>query len=135
MPGLHVKFVYNRAIVLSCFSFSVNELKRKIYYLAKISPNSIHSLLSASTYHFCKHCRYLLAFHCCFAYYHIIIIVLVVTIAIIILLTITTKTKNNNKNDNNNKIITIIIIKLWGTFEFEDEDVGFIATRTALRNA
>ncbi len=29
--------------------------------------------------------------------------------------------------------ITIIIIKLWGTFEFED--VGCIATRTALRNA
>ncbi len=129
MPGLHVKFVYNRAIVLPCFSFSVNKLKRKIYYLAKISPNSIHLLLSASTYHFCKHCLYLLAFHYCIAYYHIIIIVLVVTNAMIIIINNNNKIKNNNKNDNNNKII----IKLWGTFEFED--VGFIATRTALRNA
>ncbi len=34
MPGLHEKFVCYT--VLSCFSFSVNKLKRKIYYLAKI---------------------------------------------------------------------------------------------------
>ncbi len=91
MPGLHEKFVYNRAIVLSCFSFSVNKLKRKIYYLAKNKPKQ-HSFIVVSIN--CKHCRYLLAFHCCFAYYHnIIIIVLVVTIAIIIILTITTKLK------------------------------------------
>ncbi len=127
MPGLHVKFVYNRAIVLSCFSFSVNKLKRKIYYLAKIAQTAF--------------------IYCCQHQHNIFVNIAVFPLLFCILSynyncsccyhchnnnINNNKIKNNNKNDNN-KIITIIIIKLWGTFEFED--VGFIATRTALRNA